>query len=68
MNTITTPQKQYKRQSREVKPETRQKISQSLKGRSKSFTHRTHIAQGVANYWSQIPSKKENGSQGTITY
>lgn len=70
MNTITTPQKQYKRQDRSVSPETRQKISQSLKGRSKSFTHRTHIAQGVANYWRQIEPKKESGSapQGTITY
>ena len=65
MNTITTPQKQYKRQDRSVSPETRQKISQTLKGKSKSITHRTHISQGVANYWRQIPPKKE---EGTISY
>ena len=66
MNTIQTPQqKQYKRQDRSVSPETRQKISQKLSGKSKSYSHRAHIAQGVANYWKQIPPKKE---QGTITY
>ena len=66
MNTIQTPQqKQYKRQDRSVSPETRQKISQSLKGRSKSFTHRTHIAQALVRYWGQIEPKKE---EGTITY
>lgn len=61
MNTITTP-KQYKRVDRQVSPETRQKISQSLKGRSKSYTHRTHIAQGVKTYWEQIPRKDDSGT------
>lgn len=61
MNTFTAP-KQYKRVDRQVSPETRQKISQSLKGRSKSYSHRTHIAQGVKNYWEQIPRGEDNGS------
>jgi len=65
MNTISTPQKQYKRQDRSVSPETRQKISQTLKGKSESITHRTHISQGVANYWRQIPPKKETEQDGT---
>ena len=65
MNTITIPQKQYKRQDRSVGQETRQKISQKLSGKSKSYSHRAHIAQGVANYWKQISPKK---GQGTITY
>ena len=65
MNTTTNLPKQYKRQDRSVSPETRMKISNTLKGKSKSITHRTHIAQGVANYWRQIPPKKESG---TITY
>ena len=47
---MVTTDKQYKRQNREVSPETRQKISQSLKGRSKSYSHRTHIAQGVKTW------------------
>lgn len=63
---MITTDKQYKRQNREVSPETRQKISQSLKGRSKSFTHRTHIAQGVKTYWEQIPRKDDSGSTTTI--
>lgn len=57
----TTP-KQYKRIDRQVRPETRQKISQSLKGRSKSLTHRAHIAQGVKNYWEQIPRKNSDAT------
>lgn len=61
MNTFTTP-KQYKRVDRQVSPETRQKISQSLKGRSKSYSHRTHISQGVKNYWEQIPRGEDSGS------
>ncbi len=65
MNTFTTP-KQYKRVDRQVSPETRQKISQSLKGRSKSYSHRTHIAQGVKNYWEQIPRGEDSGSTTTI--
>ena len=59
---MVTTDKQYKRQNREVSPETRQKISQSLKGRSNSFTHRTHIAQGVKTYWEQIPCKDDSGT------
>lgn len=64
MNAITTP-RQYKRVDRQVSPETRLKISQSLKGRSKSYSHRTHIAQGVKTYWEQIPRREDSGSTTT---
>lgn len=58
-----TQQNQYVRTERTVPPETRQKIANSLRGRSKSFTHRTHIAAGVKNYWEQIPP----ANSGTTT-
>ncbi len=58
-----TQQKQYIRTERTVPPETRQKIANSLRGRCKSFAHRNHIAQGVKDYWLQIPSAKS----GTTT-
>ena len=52
--------KQYKRQTREMSDQTKQKISQSLTGRRKSPTHVNNISQGLKNYWSQIP-KSEDG-------
>ena len=39
--------KKYKRQSREVSPDTRQKISQALRGRSKSEAHRDNISVSI---------------------
>lgn len=62
---MNSTDKQYKRTNREVSPETRQKISQSLKGRSKSYSHRTHISQGVKTYWEQIP-RKDSSETTTI--
>ena len=56
MDTFT----KYKRQSREVSPDTRQKISQALRGRSKSETHKENISQGLKNYWEHIPPKNAN--------
>lgn len=47
----------YKRQYRQMSDETKQKISQSLKGRSKSFSHVESIRQGLRNYWASIPNK-----------
>lgn len=62
---MNTQPKQYKRQDRSVSPETRAKISQTLRGRSKSLTHCQNISQGVKNYWEQIPKRKDDG--GTVT-
>ena len=64
MNTTTNPQKQYKRQDRSVSPETRMKISQALKGKSKSIQHRTHLSQAATDYWRHIPPKKTEDGDG----
>lgn len=52
--------KQYKRQTRKMSDQTKQKISQSLTGRRKSPTHVSNISQGLKNYWSQIEDSSEN--------
>lgn len=46
-----------KRQYRELSDETKAKISQSMKGKSKSFTHREAISNGLKDYWKTIPNK-----------
>ena len=46
----------YKRTQRELRPETKEKISASLKGRSKSPTHCKNISKGLKGYWKGVPS------------
>lgn len=46
-----------KRKYRELDPETKQKISQAMKGKSKSFTHKEAISNGLKDYWKTIPNK-----------
>ncbi len=46
-----------KRLYRELKPETKQKISQSMKGRSKTTSHKEAISNGLKSYWKNIPHK-----------
>ena len=53
---------EYKRKYRQMSDETKQKISQSLKGRSKSFSHVEHIKKGLRNYWKNIPDVGQNNS------
>ena len=48
---------EYKRKYREMDDATKAKISQSLKGRSKSFSHVENIKQGLRNYWKSVPNK-----------
>lgn|GEM_PF-4485382 len=43
--------KQFKRTSRSLSQETRRKISQSLKGKPKSWSHSLHISKGMEAYW-----------------
>lgn len=43
--------KEYKRTSRYLSEETKEKISQALKGRPKSNSHREAIRQGELRYW-----------------
>lgn len=56
--------KNYKRQDREVSPQTRQKISSTLKSynathpRSESYCKK--ISDGLQHYWKQIKPKSDN--------
>lgn len=45
------------RQYRELSDITKAKISQSMRGRTKSDTHRENISNGLKAYWSSIPNK-----------
>ena len=51
---------EHKRQYRQMDDATKQKISQSLKGRSKSYSHVENIRQGLKNYWETIPNKPKD--------
>lgn len=51
---------EYKRQFRQLSDETKQKISQSLKGRSKSVTHVENIKNGLKNYWKTVPNQPQD--------
>lgn len=46
-----------KRQYRELSDETKAKISQSMRGKSKSFTHKEAISNSLKDYWKTIPNK-----------
>lgn len=46
-----------KRQYRQLTDLTKMKISQSMKNRTKSDSHREAISQGLKKYWEQIPNK-----------
>ena len=46
-----------KRQYRELDDFVKQKISQSMKGRSKTTSHKEHISNGLRQYWKQVPNK-----------
>ena len=61
-------QKQYKRQDRSISPETKKKISDSLKSFNAVHPRGTvasgsawakAIQNGTRNYWKQIPKKSE---------
>ena len=52
---------EYKRKYREMDDATKQKISQSLKGRSKSMSHKENIRNGLIHYWEQVPNKPTDG-------
>ena len=56
--------KTYKRQDRGVSPQTRQKISSTLKSYNathpRSESHRKKISDGLHQYWEQIPPKSDN--------
>lgn len=47
------------RLQRKLSDSTRQKISESLKGRHKSDRHKSAISRSMLHYWAQIPYLKE---------
>ena len=55
----------YKRQYRQMSDETKQKISQSLKGRSKSMSHVENIKNGLKDYWEHIPNRPDVGQNNS---
>lgn len=55
--------KQYKRQYRELDTTTKQKISNSSKGKSKSETHKQHISQALKDYWRNVPNKPQSDDE-----
>lgn len=54
--------KEYKRQYREQSPETKQKISASLKGKQKSDIHKQNISTGLKSYWEKVPPKTQDSN------
>lgn len=42
---------------RELSDETKAKISQAMKNKSKTETHREAISNGLKNYWTTVPNK-----------
>ncbi len=49
-----------KRIYRELDDATKEKISQSSKGKAKSVSHRQHLSQSLKNYWRGVPSRQEH--------
>ena len=49
---------EYKRKYRELDDDVKKKISQSNKGKRKSFSHRMHLSQALQDYWKTVPSNK----------
>ena len=52
--------KNYKRQYRQLSDETKNKISNSIKNKPKTETHKRHIQQAMLRYWSTVLNKPES--------
>lgn len=52
----------YKRQYRELAPETKKKISNSNKNKPKSDLVKQKISQGMLKYWASVPHRPENNN------
>ena len=52
-----------KRQYRELSDETKAKISQSMKCKSKSITHKEAISNGLKDYLKTIPNKPTSNNK-----
>ena len=51
---------EYKRQYRQMDDTTKMKISQALRGRSKSSTHKENISTGLRQFWQSVPNKPKD--------
>ena len=49
-----------KRQFRELNADTKERISQALKGRGLTDSHKQAISDAMRAYWSTIPNKPNN--------
>ena len=60
-----------KRQFRDLRDDTKQRISQSLRGRTFSETHKQAISDAMRQYWATIPYRpsenNENNNQNDET-
>ena len=50
------------RKYRELNADTKQRISQALKGRGLSDNHKQAISDGMRAYWATIPNKPNDGN------
>ena len=51
------------RQFRDLRDDTKMRISQSLKGRSHSESHKQAISDAMKAYWSTIPYRDEENNE-----
>lgn len=58
--------KNYKRQTRQLKDSTKQLISQKLKGRKKSPQHIERISMGMKKMWSQIERESPDSTSDDL--
>ena len=58
---------QKKRQFRQLSDETKEKISNSTRGKAKSAQHKQNISQGMMRYWETVPNKPQPLSGETPT-
>lgn len=52
-----------RRQYRDLRDDTKMRISQSLKGRSHSETHKQAISNAMKAYWATIPYRDEDNNE-----
>lgn len=52
-----------KRQFRELSDDTKMRISQSLRGRSHSETHKQAISDAMRQYWATIPYRPNENNE-----
>ena len=61
-----TQNRNYKRQTRQLKDSTKQLISQRLKGRKKSPQHIERISMGMKKMWSQIERESPDSTSDDL--